>query len=75
MLKQRNTTFFQLNGKQYKIISFSKITLFHIVKFFNFKLNLIVIEYDGKIIPMNKYKYIFIKNNINIEIVTVVGGG
>ena len=41
----------------------------------NYKLNLIVVEYDGKLIKKNFYKTTYILNNSNIEILTIVGGG
>lgn len=64
-----------LNGKYLSIFHFQQLTLYHLLVFFNYKINLIVVEYNGRIISQNFYKKTYILNNTNIEIVTIVGGG
>lgn len=64
-----------LNGKYFNIFHFQQLTLHHLLSFFNYKINLIVVEYNGRIISPNFYKKTYILNNSNIEIVTIVGGG
>nr|YP_010443993.1 thiamine biosynthesis protein S [Chattonella marina]UTE94880.1 thiamine biosynthesis protein S [Chattonella marina] len=79
MLKNKEnyikTVFFILNGKQYKVRYFKKISLHHFLIFLGYKLNLIAVEYNGKIITRTQWKDIYLTNNINLEIVTIVGGG
>jgi thiamine biosynthesis protein ThiS len=65
----------RINGKQYKIFCFYHLTIYHLLIFFDFKVNLIAVEYNGKIISPNFYKTKFVISNSNIEIVTIVGGG
>ena len=43
--------------------------------FFNFKSNLVVVELNGKIIKKKFYKKVYLSNNSNIEVITIVGGG
>lgn len=74
MLKNKYI-YVKINGKQYKVFCFQKITIYHLIMFFNYKLNLIAVEYNGVIIPENLYKLTSPINNSNIEIVTIVGGG
>ena len=64
-----------LNGKTYKIFCLKKLTIYHLLIFFNYKFNLIAVEYNGKLIQQNCYKTTYLLNNSNIEIVTIVGGG
>ena len=75
-MKKTSQIFLKINGKDYKIVSFSnKVTLYHLLIFFGYKLNLIAVEYNGKIIPINKCQKIYLINKSNLEIVTIVGGG
>lgn len=64
-----------INGKPYKISCLKKITLYHLLVFFNYNLDLIVVEYDGEIMLQNSYKIIYLLNDSHIEVVTIVGGG
>jgi thiamine biosynthesis protein ThiS len=74
MLKEHKK-YIKLNGKSYKVVSTSKVTLNHILIFFGYKLNLIAVEYNDKILLPINWKKIYIQNNIKIEVVTIVGGG
>lgn len=65
-------TFF-LNGQEYK--SQGKCTLFELLNYFNYDLNLIVIEHNNSVRKKQNWDQILIKNNDIIEIVTIVGGG
>lgn len=65
-------TFF-LNGQEYK--SEGNFTLFELLNYFNFNINLLVIEHNNLIKKKQNWNQIFIKNNDVIEIVTIVGGG
>jgi thiamine biosynthesis protein ThiS len=64
-----------LNGKYYKVFCPKKLTIYHLLIFFDFKLTLIAVEHNGKLIQQNCYKTTHLLNKSNIEIVTIVGGG
>ena len=73
MLKNKESLpeilFLTINGKQYKIKGSKKISIYHILVFLGYKLTLIAVEYNGKIVSRTKWKSIFLKNNrINILI-------
>jgi len=75
-MRKTSQFFFKINGKQYKIVTFSnKVTLYHLLIFLGYKLNLIAVEYNGKIISINKCQKTYLINKSNLEIVTIVGGG
>jgi len=61
---------FFLNGYSYRV--YNKLTLEEILTYFNYQNKIFVIEYNKVLI--NK-KYQKIKNNDNIEIISIVGGG
>lgn len=63
------------NGHNYSIQTYKLFSLDNIRTFFNYKKNLIVIEYNGKIIHPNNWCFIEIKNFDKIEILSIVGGG
>jgi sulfur carrier protein len=65
-------TFF-LNGQEY--FCKRQLTLSDLLNYFNYKLSLLVVEYNNFICPKDKWGKIYIKNNDKIEIVTIVGGG
>jgi len=67
--------FFIKNGIKYLITCSEKITIFHTVLFFGYKLDLIVIEYNGVLLPIKNWKTTFLKEDDKLEIVTIVGGG
>lgn len=63
------------NGESYNILSYKIFNLEDLIKFFNYKQNLVVVEYNGKIVHPQNWKKIFLKKNDRIELVTIVGGG
>ena len=65
--------YFLLNGQLY--YSNSEITLLDIIKYFNYKDTLLVLELNQCICNKDKWNNIFINNYDKIEIVTIVGGG
>jgi sulfur carrier protein len=65
----------KLNGKLYKIYFYKKLTIQHLLAFFDFKFNLIVVEIDGKIVKKIFYNTTYLSNQNNIEVITIVGGG
>jgi len=65
-------TFF-LNGQKYKIDQ--NITLLELLDYFNYNLNLLVIEHNKLIRKKQNWHRIIINDNDIIEIVTIVGGG
>ena len=73
-LKKFSVDFF-FNGGKYILQSYKNSTLKDLIKFFNYKENLVVIEYNGKISHPQMWNRTYIKNKDKIEIVTIVGGG
>jgi sulfur carrier protein len=73
-VKQFSSNFF-FNGQSYNIQTYKLFTLEDTIKFFNYKQNLVVVEYNGKIYHTKKWSTNNLKNNDKIELVTIVGGG
>jgi sulfur carrier protein len=65
--------YFFLNGQKYFLNS--DLTIFEIVKYFNYNTSLLVLEYNNLICNKKNWDKLYIKNNDKIEIVTIVGGG
>jgi thiamine biosynthesis protein ThiS len=63
------------NGELYSIKAYKLFTLESLRAFFNYKKNLIVMEYNGKIIHPENWSTINLKSRDKIEILTIVGGG
>lgn len=63
------------NGELYSFQTYKLLTLENLRTFFNYKKNLIVIEYNRKIIHPENWSSITLKNLDKIEILTIVGGG
>lgn len=63
------------NGDSYVISSYKVFTLYDLIQFFNYKKNLIVLEYNGKIAHPQTWKNQILKEKDKIELVTIVGGG
>ena len=64
---------FLLNGETYVISQ--DISLFELLKYFDYNDSLLVLEYNHLICEKNKWKTTFIRHADIIEIVTIVGGG
>lgn len=64
---------FSLNGDSY--YTTKNITLFDLIKYFNYNDSLLVIELNQLICNKKKWGETLIKDNDRIEIVTIVGGG
>jgi thiamine biosynthesis protein ThiS len=73
-VKQFSTKFF-FNGELYNLQAYKIFTLKDLIKFFNYKQNIVVIEYNGKICPPRKWSTITLKNRDKVELITIVGGG
>lgn len=73
-LKQFSITVF-FNGEVYNLETYKMFTLEDLIKFFNYKENLVVIEYNGKIYHPNLWRTINLKKNDRVELLTIVGGG
>jgi len=67
--------FIHLNGHKYKIFITEPIDIYHLLLFFSYQKELIIVEHNGKIyndlIRTPKY----IKQKDKFEIITIVGGG
>jgi|TARA_B110000116_G_scaffold122784_1_gene106529 thiamine biosynthesis protein ThiS len=64
---------FFLNGQKY--CSESNFTLLDLLNYFNYDLNIFVLEHNKLIRKKENWNQIKIKNNDTIEIITIVGGG
>ena len=64
---------FTLNGQLY--YTKKVINLFDLIVYFNYKDSLLVLEYNNLICNKKNWKKIFIEDQDQIEIVTIVGGG
>ena len=64
---------FNLNGEKYYLQE--EVTLYNLFIYFNYNHNLLVLEYNQKILNVNKLKTTLIQHNDNLEIITIVGGG
>lgn len=68
-----NFKYFFVNG--YKFCTQQKITIFQVIKYFNYNTSLLVLEHNNLICSYKNWDKIFIQDNDKIEIVTIVGGG
>ena len=66
---------FLLNDEKYYISDENKITLHDLIFYFNYNSSLFIIEYNKLIYDKNSLSTIFIKNNDEIELITITGGG
>ena len=64
---------FFLNGQKY--ITSYNLTISDLVHYFGYNQSLLVVEYNQFICSKPEWNQIFIQENDNIEIVTIVGGG
>ena len=64
---------FFFNGQEYS--SNNNFSLFDLLKYFNYSLDLIVLEYNNLICKKEDWKNIIVKDKSKIEIITIVGGG
>ena len=67
--------YFILNGEKYALSNKCKLTLLELIKYFNYNTSLLVLEYNNLICKKKNWDKIFIQNDDQIEIVTIVGGG
>tara|TARA_B100000683_G_scaffold201687_1_gene195001 strand:+ start:585 stop:788 length:204 start_codon:yes stop_codon:yes gene_type:complete len=65
--------YFYINDR--KIFSDQSFSVNDLLIFLNLNIDLIVIEYNKIILPKSLWKQTVIKNNDEIEFVTIVGGG
>jgi len=73
-VKQFTIKFF-FNGELYNLQTYKIFTLGDLIKFFNYKENLVVIEYNGKIAHPKLWRTVRLKNFDKVELITIVGGG
>lgn len=65
--------YFFLNGQKY--FTESEVTLLDLIKYFNYKTKILVLEYNNLICNKKYWNRTFLNNNDKIEIITIVGGG
>ena len=63
----------QLNGK--KVLIKSNLSIYDLLIKYKLNTKKIAIEYNGEIIPKERYKSKFLKDKDKIEIVHFIGGG
>ena len=73
MLINSKSNYFFLNGDKY--VSYKRLTILDIMKYFNYNTSLFVLEYNQIVCNKENWNKIFISNNDIIEVVTIVGGG
>jgi thiamine biosynthesis protein ThiS len=73
-IKKFSINFF-FNGQEYDLQTFKMFNIYDLLEFLNFKQNIVVLEYNGKILPTKMWSQIFLKNQDKFEIITIVGGG
>lgn len=66
-------TYFVLNGQEY--CTNSKFTILKLMEYFDYKISLLVIEYNNVILDKKNWNKTLIQDHDKIEIVTIVGGG
>jgi thiamine biosynthesis protein ThiS len=64
---------FFLNGQKY--VTSYKVNILDLINYFGYNRSLLVVEYNHFICDKTKWDQIFIQENDQIEIVTIVGGG
>lgn len=64
---------FFLNGQKY--YTEHNLNLNELVNYFDYNIELLVLEHNNLICAKKNWNNIYIKNNDQIEIVTIVGGG
>lgn len=70
---QAVTNKININGERYE--SDTTLDIFSLLKYLGFKLNLVVIDYNGTILPKEFWSKTLLKNGDNVEILTIAGGG
>ena len=70
-MKQIKQFFF--NGEKYFIDQ--NVTILELIQYFNFNTYFLVLEYNTFICKRDSWSTIVIKNQDQIEIITIVGGG
>lgn len=63
----------KLNGND--INGFDGRTAAELLAAFNYKTSLVAVEYNGEILPKNKYEQTALKDGDVVEVVSFVGGG
>ena len=62
-----------INGNLYK--ADISLTIFSLLNYLGFKLDLVVIDYNGTILTKDRWSLTTLKNKDNLEILTIAGGG
>jgi thiamine biosynthesis protein ThiS len=62
-----------INGNSYQFTY--HVSLYFLLEYLGFQYNLIVVDYNGTILPQEFWPQTFLHENDNIEILTIAGGG
>ena len=63
----------KINGEAYTYSS--SFTVFSLLQYLGFKIDLLVIDYNGTVLPKECWHSTWLKNNDTLEFLTVAGGG
>ena len=62
-----------LNGLLYEYKS--PITIMNLLEYLGFNIRVIIVDYNGAILPKESWQKKYLKENDSIEILTIAGGG
>jgi len=62
-----------INGNLYQFTY--QVSLYSLLEYLGFQYNLIVLDYNGTILPQEFWSQTFLHENDSIEILTIAGGG
>ena len=68
-----NNKIVNINGARYLFTS--PFTILELLVYLGFNMNVIVIDYNGSILQKSLWKQIYLKNEDNLEILSIAGGG
>ena len=68
-----NNKVVNINGSRYLFTS--SFTILELLLYLGFNMNVIVIDYNGSILQKSLWKQINLKNEDNLEILSIAGGG
>ena len=62
-----------LNGLSYEYKS--PMTIMNLLEYLGFNIRVIIVDYNGTILPKKAWQKKYLKENDSIEILTIAGGG
>ena len=68
-----NNKVVNINGSRYLFTS--SFTILELLVYLGFNMNVIVIDYNGSILQKSLWEQMYLKNEDNLEILSIAGGG